>query len=116
RATAKAVWWRNDRSVAAFSGDGALTGGMAWEALNNITERKDRRLVIVVNDNGRSYSPTMGGLAEHLASLRMNPGYEQALDLAKTTLNRTPVVGQPLYEALHGLKKRVKDGLQPPMF
>src|SRR5699024_4970408 len=70
---------------------------------------------IVVNDNGRSYSPTMGGLAEHLASLRMNPGYEQALDLAKTTLNRTPVVGQPLYEALHGLKKGVKDALQPQM-
>lgn len=114
-AKANEVRGLNDRTVVAVIGDGALTGGMAWEALNNITERKDRRLVIVVNDNGRSYSPTMGGLAEHLASLRMNPGYEQALDLAKTTLNRTPVVGQPLYEALHGLKKGVKDALQPQM-
>ncbi|AFR06068.1 1-deoxy-D-xylulose-5-phosphate synthase [Nocardiopsis alba ATCC BAA-2165] len=112
-AKANEVQGRTDRTVVAVIGDGALTGGMAWEALNNIAEKKNRRLVIVVNDNGRSYSPTKGGLADHLASLRMNPGYEQALDLAKTTLNRTPVVGQPLYEALHGLKKGIKDTIQP---
>ncbi|GAB3725265.1 1-deoxy-D-xylulose-5-phosphate synthase [Nocardiopsis nanhaiensis] len=114
-AKANEVRGRTDRTVVAVIGDGALTGGMSWEALNNIAEKKNRRLVIVVNDNGRSYSPTRGGLADHLASLRMNPGYEQALDLAKTTLNRTPVVGQPLYEALHGLKKGVKDAIQPQM-
>ncbi|GAB3718470.1 1-deoxy-D-xylulose-5-phosphate synthase [Nocardiopsis oceani] len=114
-AKANEVQGRTDRTVVAVIGDGALTGGMSWEALNNIAEKKNRRLVIVVNDNGRSYSPTRGGLADHLASLRMNPGYEQALDLAKTTLNRTPVVGQPLYEALHGLKKGVKDAIQPQM-
>ncbi|MEE2046079.1 1-deoxy-D-xylulose-5-phosphate synthase [Nocardiopsis tropica] len=114
-AKANEVRGRRDRTVVAVIGDGALTGGMAWEALNNIAERKDRRLVIVVNDNGRSYSPTRGGLADHLASLRMAPGYEQALDLAKTTLNRTPVVGQPIYEALHGLKKGIKDAIQPQM-
>ncbi|QRN79971.1 MAG: 1-deoxy-D-xylulose-5-phosphate synthase, partial [Nocardiopsis sp. BM-2018] len=112
-AKANEVQGRTDRTVVAVIGDGALTGGMAWEALNNIAEKKNRRLVVVVNDNGRSYSPTMGGLADHLASLRMTPGYEQALDLAKTTLNRTPVVGQPLYEALHGLKKGLKDTIQP---
>lgn len=114
-AKANEVQGDRERTVVAVIGDGALTGGMAWEALNNIAERKDRRLVVVVNDNGRSYSPTRGGLAEHLSSLRMAPGYEQALDLAKSTLNRTPVVGQPLYEALHGLKKGVKDAIQPQM-
>lgn len=101
--------------VAAVIGDGALTGGMAWEALNNIAEGKNRRVVIVVNDNGRSYSPTMGGLADHLASLRMTQGYEHALDLAKTALNHAPVVGQPIYEALHGVKKGLKDAIQPQM-
>ncbi|MDA2814794.1 1-deoxy-D-xylulose-5-phosphate synthase [Nocardiopsis sp. RSe5-2] len=112
-AKANEVHGRTGSTVAAVIGDGALTGGMAWEALNNIAEGERRRLVIVVNDNGRSYSPTMGGLADHLASLRMTPGYEQALDMAKTALNRAPVVGQPLYDALHGLKKGLKDAIQP---
>ena len=69
-----------DRHVVAVIGDGALTGGMAWEALNNIAVGKDRKLVMVVNDNGRSYMPTVGGLATHLASLRTNPRYEEMLD------------------------------------
>ena len=69
-----------DRHVVAVVGDGALTGGMAWEALNNIAANHDRKLVIVVNDNGRSYTPTVGGLAEHLTSLRTNPRYEKVLD------------------------------------
>ncbi len=112
-AKAKQLKGEHDRSVIAVIGDGALTGGMAWEALNNIALGEDRRVVIVVNDNGRSYSPTMGGLADHLSSLRLTPSYEQALDLAKTTLNRTPVVGQPIYDALHGLKKGIKDAIQP---
>ncbi|MBB6171274.1 1-deoxy-D-xylulose-5-phosphate synthase [Nocardiopsis mwathae] len=112
-AKANELQGRGDRTVVAVIGDGALTGGMAWEALNNIAEGKNRRIVIVVNDNGRSYSPTMGGLADHLATLRMAPGYEQALDLAKVALNRAPVVGPPLYDALHGLKKGIKDAIQP---
>ncbi|MCO5993493.1 1-deoxy-D-xylulose-5-phosphate synthase [Actinoallomurus rhizosphaericola] len=102
-----------DRFVVPFIGDGALTGGMAWEALNNIAAGKDRRVVIVVNDNGRSYSPTIGGLASHLADLRMTRGYEHALDLIKRTVPRTPVVGPMAYEALHGIKKGIKDILQP---
>ncbi len=114
-AKANEIQGHTGRTVVAVIGDGALTGGMAWEALNNIAEGENRRLVIVVNDNGRSYSPTMGGLAEHLASLRVTQGYEQALDLAKSALNRAPVVGQPLYEALHGLKKGLKDAIQPQM-
>jgi 1-deoxy-D-xylulose-5-phosphate synthase len=101
------------RTVVAVIGDGALTGGMAWEALNNIAASPDNSLVIVVNDNGPSYTPTIGGLASHLASVRMSPRYEQVLDYIKTTLSRTPLVGPPLYETLHGIKKGIKDVLQP---
>jgi 1-deoxy-D-xylulose-5-phosphate synthase len=102
-----------DRHVVAVIGDGALTGGMAWEALNNIAGQPDLPLVIVVNDNGRSYSPTVGGLARYLDSLRTNPGYEWALDAAKHVLTRTPVVGRPMFSALHGVKQGVKDVLAP---
>jgi len=100
------------RPVVAVVGDGALTGGMCWEALNNIAAA-DRPVVIVVNDNGRSYSPTIGGLAEHLAGLRLRPGYERMLRNVKGTLGRTPIVGRPLYDALHGFKRGVKDLLAP---
>jgi 1-deoxy-D-xylulose-5-phosphate synthase len=112
---AKAYQLRGEtrRAVVAVVGDGALTGGMAWEALNNIAAAKDRRLVIVVNDNGRSYQPTIGGLADHLASVRVSQRYEQVLDYIKTSLSHTPLVGPPLFEALHGIKKGLKDVLQP---
>ena len=102
-----------DRTVLAVIGDGALTGGMAWEALNNIAIAKDSRLVIVVNDNGRSYMPTIGGLASHLATVRVSQRYEHVLDYIKTTVTRTPLVGSPLFGALHGAKKGLKDFLQP---
>jgi 1-deoxy-D-xylulose-5-phosphate synthase len=112
---AKAYQLRGEphRCVVAVIGDGALTGGMAWEALNNIAAAKDRRLVIVVNDNGRSYQPTIGGLADHLASVRVSQRYEQVLDYIKTSLSHTPLVGTPLFETLHGIKKGLKDVLQP---
>jgi 1-deoxy-D-xylulose-5-phosphate synthase len=112
-AKAYQVRGETDRCVVAVIGDGALTGGMAWEALNNIAGGKDRRVVIVVNDNGRSYQPTIGGLAEHLAAIRVSDRYEQVLDYIKTTLTRAPVFGPPLFEALHGLKKGLKDVVQP---
>jgi 1-deoxy-D-xylulose-5-phosphate synthase len=102
-----------DRHVVALIGDGGLTGGMAWEALNNIADGDDLKLVIIVNDNGRSYSPTVGGMARHLTSLRTNPRYERVLDLVKKNLGRTPLVGPPLYEVLHGVKKGLKDVLAP---
>jgi 1-deoxy-D-xylulose-5-phosphate synthase len=102
-----------DRTVVAVIGDGALTGGMAWEALNNIAAAKTNRVVIVVNDNGRSYSPTHGAIATHLAQVRTTQRYEKALAFVKETLSRTPLVGQPLYEALHGMKKGLKDLLAP---
>ena len=108
-----ALLGENDRSVVVVVGDGALTGGMAWEALNNIATSKDQRLVILVNDNERSYSPTIGGLATHLATLRMTRGYEKFLDWGKEFLQRTPVVGNPIYETLHGIKKGIKDIVAP---
>ncbi|WP_327705871.1 1-deoxy-D-xylulose-5-phosphate synthase [Streptomyces decoyicus] len=111
-AKAHQVLGRDDHVVAVI-GDGALTGGMAWEALNNIAAAKDRPLIIVVNDNERSYAPTIGGLADHLATLRTTDGYEKFLAWGKDLLQRTPVVGQPLYESLHGAKKGFKDAFAP---
>ncbi|KMS70827.1 1-deoxy-D-xylulose-5-phosphate synthase, partial [Streptomyces leeuwenhoekii] len=99
--------------VVAVIGDGALTGGMAWEALNNIAAARDRPLIIVVNDNERSYAPTIGGLAHHLAALRTTDGYEKALAWGKDVLRRTPVVGNTVYEALHGAKKGLKEAFAP---
>jgi 1-deoxy-D-xylulose-5-phosphate synthase len=113
---AKAFALRGERRhVVAVVGDGALTGGMCWEALNNIAAGQDRPMVIVVNDNGRSYSPTIGGLADHLATLRTRPGYERALQGGKRVLQGTPVVGKPVYTALHAAKKAIKDALSPQM-
>ncbi|MET8274820.1 MULTISPECIES: 1-deoxy-D-xylulose-5-phosphate synthase [unclassified Streptomyces] len=111
-AKANEVLGRPDHVVAVI-GDGALTGGMAWEALNNIAAARDRPLIIVVNDNERSYGPTIGGLANHLATLRTTDGYERFLSWGKDVLQRTPVVGQPLYESLHGAKKGFKDAFAP---
>lgn len=103
----------DERTVVAVVGDGALTGGMAWEALNNIAAAENLRLVIVVNDNERSYSPTIGGVATYLSTLRATKGYEKFLDWGKGVLERTPVVGQPIYETLHGMKKGIKDIVAP---
>jgi 1-deoxy-D-xylulose-5-phosphate synthase len=102
-----------ERAVVAVIGDGALTGGMAWEALNNIAAAKDRPVIIVVNDNERSYAPTIGGLANHLGTLRTTRGYERFLEWGKGVLGRTPVLGSPLYGTLHGMKKGLKDIVAP---
>ncbi|MEN5072462.1 1-deoxy-D-xylulose-5-phosphate synthase [Isoptericola cucumis] len=112
-AKANRVAGRRDRHVVAVIGDGALTGGMAWEALNNIAAADDCRLVIVVNDNGRSYSPTIGGVAHHLDTLRTTRGYEAFLDWGKRTLRRTGAPGRFAYDWLHGLKKGLKDVVAP---
>ena len=103
----------SERHVVAVVGDGALTGGMTWEAINNIADGSNRSIVIVVNDNERSYSPTIGGMAHHLATLRTTKGYEKFLDWGKSVLERTPVVGAPMFEALHGMKKGIKDFVAP---
>ena len=88
------------RHVVALVGDGALTGGMTWEALNNIAAAKKRSLVVVVNDNGRSYSPTIGGLAENLAALRLQPMYDRVMDTGKNALGRMGWVGDRAFQVL----------------
>jgi len=102
-----------DRHVVAVVGDGALTGGMSWEALNNLSPESDRNLVIVVNDNERSYSPTIGGLATYLTTLRASKEYERILSRGKRMLHNTPLVGKYVYGTLHGIKKGMKDMLAP---
>ena len=102
-----------DRTVVVVVGDGALTGGMAWEALNNIPIRPGVKLVIVVNDNGRSYTPTVGGLANQLAGLRTHKKYEKTLSYIKRRVSGLPVIGRPAYDLMHGFKTGVKDVLVP---
>jgi 1-deoxy-D-xylulose-5-phosphate synthase len=97
----------------AVIGDGALTGGMAWEALNNIASDRSLRLVLVVNDNGRSYAPTIGGLGRRLAQIRASMGYEHVLSTGKATLKGMPVLGGPAYRIAHGVKAGLKDALAP---
>ncbi|MFC5998242.1 1-deoxy-D-xylulose-5-phosphate synthase [Quadrisphaera sp. GCM10027208] len=112
-AKARQLRGESERFVVAVIGDGALTGGMAWEALNNIATGQDRRLVIVVNDNERSYAPTIGGLAHHLATLRTTKGYERFLEWGKGALQRGGAPGRLAYETLHGMKKGLKDIVAP---
>ncbi|WP_207839159.1 1-deoxy-D-xylulose-5-phosphate synthase [Williamsia soli] len=100
------------RHVVPVVGDGALTGGMCWEALNNIAGG-DRPMVIVVNDNGRSYAPTIGGFARHLSGLRLQPGYERVLDEGRRAVLKVPLFGALAYSALHGLKTGLKDAIAP---
>ncbi len=101
-----------DHHVVAVVGDGALTGGMAWEALNNIATSR-HRIVIVVNDNGRSYAPTIGGMAHHLSTLRTTRGYERFLDWGRSALHRGGAPGKLAYDTLHGMKKGLKDVVAP---
>ncbi|MFI9511170.1 1-deoxy-D-xylulose-5-phosphate synthase [Nocardia sp. NPDC052566] len=101
------------RHVVAVVGDGALTGGMCWEALNNIAAAPDRSVVVVVNDNGRSYAPTIGGLADRLTALRTQPAYEHALDAGKKLLKSIPRVGDSAYSMVHAVKAGIKDAVSP---
>src|SRR5690606_20075831 len=111
-ARANALQGKDDHVVAVI-GDGALTGGMAWEAINNICADNSRRVVIVVNDNGRSYTPTVGGLANRLTQIRTNPRYESALSASKERMTTGPKVAGVAYDALHAIKKGVKDAIAP---
>lgn len=101
------------RHVVALVGDGALTGGMCWEALNNIATSKKRSIIVVVNDNGRSYSPTIGGFAENLAALRLQPVYDKVMDSGKNALGRMGWVGDRVFQVIHGLKEGVKHTVIP---
>src|SRR5436190_2345927 len=101
-----------NRHVVAVVGDGALTGGMCWEALNNIAVAH-RPVIIVVNDNGRSYAPTIGGFAEHLAGLRLQPGYEKVLEEGRKAVRGVPLIGELCYQCMHSIKAGIKDALSP---
>ncbi|WP_193043191.1 1-deoxy-D-xylulose-5-phosphate synthase [Mycolicibacterium baixiangningiae] len=101
-----------NRHVVAVVGDGALTGGMCWEALNNIAATR-RPVVIVVNDNGRSYAPTIGGFADHLAALRLQPGYERVLEEGRKAVRGLPMIGEFCYQCMHSVKAGIKDALSP---
>ena len=114
----------DDRYTVVLIGDGALTGGMAWEAVNNIAADRTRKVVIVVNDNGRSYAPTIGGFANQLSELkhgvqqqvdrvRLDHRYDHALDAVRIGLQRGGPVGQMVYRGLHGMKAGIKDVVVP---
>lgn len=103
-----------NRHVVAVVGDGALTGGMCWEALNNIAASQ-RPVIIVVNDNGRSYAPTIGGVADHLATLRLQPAYERFLEKGRNAVQAVPVVGEVAYHFMHSVKAGIKDSLSPQL-
>jgi 1-deoxy-D-xylulose-5-phosphate synthase len=93
---------QGDRSVVAVVGDGALTGGMTWEALNNISDGNDRRLVIVVNDNGRSYAPTIGGMARFLSSVRTRREYRALYETSRAVADRFGAPGRAIYRGMRG--------------
>jgi 1-deoxy-D-xylulose-5-phosphate synthase len=101
-----------NRHVVAVVGDGALTGGMCWEALNNIAASR-RPVIVVVNDNGRSYAPTIGGFADHLAALRLQPQYERVLEETRKAIRGVPLIGEICYQAMHSVKAGIKDALSP---
>ena len=103
-----------NRHVVAVVGDGALTGGMCWEALNNIAASR-RPVIIVVNDNGRSYAPTIGGVADHLATLRLQPVYQQALERGRDAVRSLPLIGESAYRFMHSVKAGIKDSLSPQL-
>ena len=92
---------QRDRHVVAVIGDGALTGGMSWEALNNITDDNDRKLVIVVNDNGRSYAPTIGGFAKTLNTIRTESWYRNGYRISKKVFSAFGRPGRALFNSIH---------------
>ena len=106
----------DDSYVVAVIGDGALTGGMAYEALNHLAQVKPDRVIVVINDNGRSYAPTVGGLARHLAGLRVNRRYEETKKLIGRVLRRIPVVGDTADEGARRAKESLKQIVQPSTF
>lgn len=104
---------QDDRYVVAVVGDGSLTGGMTWEALNNISDDNDRKLVIVVNDNGRSYAPTIGGLARYLNGIRTEKVYRRLYRASKSFFFRFGLVGRLIYSAARGAGKGLLGSFAP---
>jgi 1-deoxy-D-xylulose-5-phosphate synthase len=104
---------QNDRYVVALIGDGALTGGMAWEALNNISDDNDRKLVIIVNDNGRSYAPTIGGFARTLNNIRTEQTYRKLYRLSRKFFEKFGVVGRMAFSVVRGAGKGLLGSVTP---
>ena len=104
---------QNDRFVVALLGDGSLTGGMTWEALNNITHENDRKLVIVVNDNGRSYAPTIGGLAKHLNNIRTDKTYKRLYRFSKKVFYSFGSIGRMIFNAARGAGRSALESMAP---
>jgi len=104
---------QNDRYVVALIGDGALTGGMAWEALNNISHDNDRKLVIIVNDNGRSYAPTIGGFARTLNDIRTEQSYRKLYRLSRRFFERFGWLGRSVFSMIRGAGKGLLGSVTP---
>jgi 1-deoxy-D-xylulose-5-phosphate synthase len=104
-----------ERKVVAVVGDGALTGGMAYEALNNLGH-SHRRVVIVLNDNGRSYAPTVSQLSQSLTTLRLNPTYTAARERLRLRLRELPALGELAYSGVHSLTSALRDMVAPHTF
>ncbi len=110
-----AVGHGGDRRVVAVIGDGALTGGMAYEALNNLGH-SGRRVVVILNDNGRSYAPTVSHLSRSMTSLRLNPTYVQTRERLRSVLGEIPGVGRLAYSGMRGLTSGVREAVLPHTF
>lgn len=104
---------QNDRYVVALIGDGALTGGMAWEALNNISHDNDRKLVIIVNDNGRSYAPTIGGFARTLNDIRTEQSYRKLYRLSRKFFEKFGWLGRSVFSMIRGAGKGLLGSVTP---
>jgi 1-deoxy-D-xylulose-5-phosphate synthase len=104
---------QDDRYVVALIGDGALTGGMAWEALNNISDDNDRKLVIIVNDNGRSYAPTIGGFARTLNNIRTEQTYRKLYRLSRKFFERFGWLGRSAFSMIRGAGKGLLGSVTP---
>jgi 1-deoxy-D-xylulose-5-phosphate synthase len=104
-----------ERQVVAVIGDGALTGGLAYEALNNLGH-SGKRVLIVLNDNGRSYAPTVSHLSSSLTQLRLNPSYVQARQRIRHLLREIPGVGDLAYSSVHGLTSALREVVTPHTF
>src|ERR1700752_2060495 len=104
-----------DRRVVAVIGDGSMTGGMAYEGLNNLGHSASR-VVVVLNDNGRSYAPTISRLSESLTRIRLHPGFRSVRSRIEEGLRDIPGVGNLAYSSLQGLYSAVREVIEPPAF
>jgi 1-deoxy-D-xylulose-5-phosphate synthase len=104
-----------DRQVVAIVGDGALTGGMAYEGLNNLGH-SGSRVIVILNDNGRSYAPTISRMSESLSRLRLHPGVSSARRRVEAAVKELPKVGNLAYSSLQGFYSAVREVIEPPAF